>query len=170
MKTRKLIFLALLTGLAVIISLFESMIPIPIIVPGAKLGLSNIIILTTLIVFGFRSALTVSMLKSVLFMLVSGSVSSMFFSLAGAIFATCTMYVVYRFFSRIFSLIGVSIFGALAHNLGQLTVAVFIMKNPYIYTYASILVLTGLFTGFFVGLSASYVAPVLKRHVYREEN
>lgn len=166
-NTRTMIFMALLVGLAVIISLFESMIPLPFIAPGAKLGLSNIVILTTLIVFGFRQAMVVACMKSVLLMLITGSVSSMFFSLAGAILATIAMHLVYTYLSRVFSLIGVSIFGALAHNTGQLTVAYFLMRNPYIYAYLSVLVLTGLFTGCFVGLSTRFVAPVLQRHVRR---
>ncbi len=159
-----MVFLALLVALALVISLFESIIPIPFIAPGAKLGLSNIVILVTLVVFGFRYALTVACLKSVLLMLITGSVSSMFFSLAGAIFASVVMAVAYYQFSKVFSLIGVSILGAVAHNFGQLTIAFLIMQNPYIYSYLPVLVLAGLFTGFFVGLSARYVSKTLKRH------
>ncbi len=59
-------------------SLIESMMPIPFIAPGAKLGLSNIVILITLVVFGFKEALIVGMLKSFVFTLVTGSVSSLF--------------------------------------------------------------------------------------------
>ena len=73
-NTRTMIFLALLVGVALVISLFESMIPIPFVAPGAKLGLSNIVILVTLVVFGFKSALTVAFLKSVHLMLITGSV------------------------------------------------------------------------------------------------
>lgn len=61
-------------------SLIESMMPIPFIAPGAKLGLSNIVILITLVVFGFKEALIVGMLKSFVFTLVTGSVSSLFFT------------------------------------------------------------------------------------------
>lgn len=169
-NTRTMIFLALLVGVALVISLFESMIPIPFVAPGAKLGLSNIVILVTLVVFGFKSALTVACLKSVLLMLIMGSVSSMFFSLAGAFFATVVMSIAYyRFSPKVFSLIGVSILGAVAHNFGQLTVAYAIMRNIYVYSYLPFLVLAGLFTGFFVGLSGRYVTGNLRHHFPMKE-
>lgn len=159
-----MVFMALLVALALVISLFESVIPIPFVAPGAKLGLSNIVILVTLVVFGFRYAIVVACLKSVLLMLITGSVSSMFFSLAGAIFASLVMAFAYYKCSKIFSLIGVSILGAVAHNFGQLTIAYLIMQNPYIYSYLPVLVLAGLFTGFFVGLSSRYITRKLKAH------
>lgn len=164
-RTQSTVFLALLTALALVISLFESVIPVPFVAPGAKLGLSNIVILVTLVVYGFRSAIVVACLKSVLLMLITGSVSSMFFSLAGAILSCMAMAVSYRYCGGVFSLIGVSIFGAIFHNLGQLTVAYFVMRNPYIYSYLPVLVLAGLFTGFFVGLSARYITRTLGRHM-----
>lgn len=167
---RTMIFMALLVGLALAISLFESVIPIPFVALGAKLGLSNIVILVTLVVFGFRRALIVACLKSVLLMLVTGSVSSMFFSLAGALFATTVMGIAYFKVSRkVFSLIGVSILGAVAHNFGQLSVAYIVMHNPYVYSYLPVLVLAGLFTGFFVGLSGRYVTANLKQHFPQKE-
>lgn len=168
--TRTMIFLALLVGIALVISLFESMIPIPFVAPGAKLGLSNIVILVTLVIFGYRRALTVACMKSVLLMLITGSVSSMFFSLAGAFFATSVMSIAYHHFSpKVFSLIGVSILGAVAHNFGQLTVAFLIMRNMYIYSYLPILVLAGLFTGFFVGLTGRYATENLRHHFPMKE-
>ncbi len=169
-NTRTMIFLALLVGIALVISLFESMIPVPFVAPGAKLGLSNIVILVTLVVFGYRRAVTVACLKSVLLMLITGAVSSMFFSLAGAFFATTVMHVAYsRFYPRVFSYIGVSILGAVAHNFGQLTVAYAIMRNQFIYSYLPVLVLAGLFTGFFVGLTGRYVTKNLQHHFPMKE-
>jgi len=89
---KKNIYLAILTALALVVSLFESVIPLPFIAPGAKLGLSNIVILVTLVVFGFREGFIVGVLKSITLMFVSGSVSSMFYSLSGAIGSIIVMW------------------------------------------------------------------------------
>ena len=45
---RNITNIALLTAMALAISLFEHMIPLPVPIPGAKLGFSNMIILITL--------------------------------------------------------------------------------------------------------------------------
>lgn len=163
MNTRKLVFLSVLTSLALVISLFEHAMPLPIGVPGAKLGLSNLVILVTLVVFGSREGIVVAALKSVLLLLVTGSVTSFWYSMAGALLSSVVMAAMYRFAMPPFSLIGVSEWGALAHNIGQLLIASLVLQNRAIFVYLPILTLVGLFTGYFVGLSANFLAPHLMR-------
>ncbi len=116
------------------------MMPLPFIAPGAKLGLSNMVILITLVVFGFKEALTVGFLKSIIFTLVTGSVTSLFYSLIRFSFKlNIDVYNIYRF-SNIFSLIGVSIFGAMAHNFAQVLVASLMMNNFRIFSYLSYII------------------------------
>lgn len=158
-----MIFLSLLVAIGLALSVLESAIPLPILIPGARLGLSNIVILVTLIIFGFKEALIVSILKSFVLVLITGSVSSLIYSFTGAILSCITMYIVYKYFSNIFSLIGVSIFGAITHNIAQISVAAFIMFNIRIYTYIPILMLTSLFTGYFVGLTSGYIVKNLQK-------
>ena len=163
-KLNKMIFLSLLVSIGLALSVLESAIPLPITVPGAKLGLSNMVILITLVLFGFKEGLIVGVLKSIVFVLVTGSISSLFYSLSGAILSCFAMYFVYKFFSKIFSLIGVSIFGAVAHNIAQVTVASLMMNNSRIYSYLPILLLMSLFTGYFVGLSSIYISSNLEKN------
>lgn len=170
MKTRRLVFLATLTAMALAISLLEQFIPVPIGVPGAKLGFSNLIILTTIVVFGPKEGMIVGLMKSFLLMLVTGSVTSFFFSLSGAFFSTVIMGLAYQKWTPPFSLIGVSEFGALAHNLGQLLVAGFVLENLKIFYYLPILTLVGLATGLFVGLSSNFVGSHLRRIYWRKGN
>lgn len=160
---RKLVFLSLLVSLGLALSILESFMPIPFVAPGAKLGLSNMVVLITLVVFGFKEALVVGILKSILFSLATGSISSLFYSLSGSVLSCITMYIVYSYFSNIYSLIGVSIFGAVAHNLAQVSVASLMMKNLKIFSYLPILLLTSLFTGYFVGLSSIFISKNLKK-------
>lgn len=159
---KRMIFLSLLVSIGLALSLFESMMPLPFIAPGAKLGLANMVILITLVVFGFKEALTVGILKSIIFTLATGSVTSLFYSLSGSVLSCILMYIINHRFSNIFSLIGVSIFGAVAHNFGQVLVASLMMSNIRIFSYLPILLLTSLFTGYFVGLTSKFAVKNLK--------
>lgn len=163
-KLNRIIFLSLLVSIGLALSLLETSIPLPIPIPGAKLGLSNIVILVSLIIFGFRDAFLISVLKSIVFMLVTGSVSSFMYSISGAILSIVVMWISYKYFSNIFSLIGISILGAVAHNTGQVATASLIMNNIKIFSYLSILLLMSLFTGYFVGISSKYISENLKKN------
>lgn len=163
---KKMIFIAILVAGALSLSVLESAIPLPFIAPGAKLGLSNMVILVTLVIFGFKEALTVSVLKSILLMLVTGSVSSLLYSLAGAVVSSIAMFLTYRTLTPGLSLIGVSMMGAVAHNFAQIGVASLMTQNLLMFTYFPILLIIGLFTGYFVGLSSIYITNQLKKHQF----
>lgn len=166
MKNNRLkvyINLALLLALSLAISLIESAIPMPVPIPGARLGFSNIIILLSICLYDFKKALCVSVLKSFLLVLITGSVMSFFYSFVGAIFSTTAMYFSLKKVNDDFSLIGVSEIGAFFHNLGQIIVAIFFMQNIKMFYYFPVLVFIGIFTGFFVGLSSNFVVEHLKK-------
>ncbi|WP_282929561.1 Gx transporter family protein [Anaerococcus sp. Marseille-Q7828] len=155
--------IALLTAMALAISLLEHMIPLPVPIPGAKLGFSNMIILITLYMYGFKSALLVGVLKSFLLMLITGSVSAFFYSIAGAILSAIAMAIALKYLSKITSFIGISEIGAFFHNLGQILVAMVFMGNVKMIIYFPALVIMGVFTSFFVGLSVNYVTSHMKK-------
>ncbi len=169
-KLNKIVFLSLLVSIGLALSVLETSIPFPIPIPGARLGLSNIVILVSLIIFGFRDTFIVSILKSIVLMLVTGSISSFIYSISGAILSTIVMFIVYKYFSNMFSLIGVSIFGAVAHNTAQVSVATVIMNNIKIFSYLPVLLLLSLFTGYFVGVSSNYISKNLRKNFYFMEN
>ncbi|RKD33197.1 Gx transporter family protein [Thermohalobacter berrensis] len=162
-RIKKIIFLALLVALGLALSIIESTIPVPFIAPGAKLGLANIVSLITLVIFGFKSAITVAILRSITFTLATGNFSSLFYSLSGSVLSVIVMFCIYKYFSSYFSLIGVSIFGAIAHNVAQISVASIIMENIKIFSYLPIMSLTSLFTGYFVGLSSIFITDKFKK-------
>lgn len=159
---KKMVFLSILVAIGLGLSVIESMIPLPIMIPGARLGLSNVVVLVTLVVFGLKEGIVVSLLKSIVLMLVTGSVSSFIYSISGALLSSVAMSLSYKYFSNVFSLIGISIIGALFHSFGQISVASFMMNNMRIYTYLPFLMLTSLFTGYFVGISSTYIVGNLK--------
>lgn len=155
--------LALLLALSLAVSLIESAIPMPVPIPGARLGFSNIIILVSICLYDFKKALCVSVLKSFLLVLITGSVMSFFYSFVGAIFSTTAMYFSLKKINDDFSLIGVSEIGAFFHNLGQILVAIFFMQNIKMFYYFPVLVFIGIFTGFFVGLSSNFIVEHLEK-------
>ena len=161
-KLNKMIFLSILVSIGLALSVLESAIPLPIAVPGARLGLSNMVVLVTIIIFGFKEGIIVSMLKSMVLVLVTGSISSFIYSFSGAVLSCIVMYLAYKLFSNIFSLMGVSILGDLSHVTDKITVASLMMNNLRIYSYLPFLMLTSIFTGYFVGLSSTYIIKNLK--------
>ena len=162
MKTQKFVLLSLLTALGIAVGFFESFIPLPVAVPGARLGISNIVVLVTIVNFSYREGLLVAVLKSVLLVLVTGSVSSFIFSFTGTLLSAIGMILAHRFLSKYLSLIGISEIGSFLHNLGQVFAAMFVLKNPMIISYFPFLAGLGLFTGYFVGLSANFISNNLK--------
>jgi heptaprenyl diphosphate synthase len=168
-KTRNFTFLALLTAFAVLLSLFENIIPLPIAAPGAKLGLPNMIILSSLVVFGFKKSLTINIVRTFLVLIIIGNPISFIYSFFGAVFSIIAMYIVHRHFSNYFSLIGVSIFGALAHNTAQVVTASIILENLNILSYLPVMYLISLFTGFFVGYSSNFIVKQLNKVLYKTE-
>ncbi|WP_207669597.1 Gx transporter family protein [Marinisporobacter balticus] len=171
MNVRRMIYLSLLVAVGIALQIVETYIPLPIYgVPGAKLGLANIVNLVTLVVFGFKYALVVGTLRCFVATLGTGAVTGLFYSLSGALFSTFIMWLVDRYFSKQFSLIGVSVFGALAHNIAQLTVASLMVYNFLIFTYLPFMMIISLFTGYFVGLTSIYTANHLKKIVPKKGN
>jgi heptaprenyl diphosphate synthase len=162
-KTRKLVLLALFTAQAIVLSIVESWLPIPAAVPGVKLGLANIITLSVIIFFGFREAIAVVIVRTVLVSFYAGGPMVFLFSAAGGILSTAAMAVLYSRMSRIFSIIGVSIAGAIMHNLGQLIMASFVMKEVSVLLYLPILIVSGIIMGCFVGLCTNFLVKALKK-------
>lgn len=155
-KIQRMTRLALLVALALILHAVEGMIPAPLPVPGAKLGLANIATLIVIVLSGPGDALLVVALRTFLASLLSGRLSSFAFSIVGGVLATLVMSMAYRQFRHVLGLSGISILGAVAHNIGQLLVACIILGTPAVFSYLPLLLITGVATGFFVGLTAGY--------------
>jgi heptaprenyl diphosphate synthase len=159
--TKKLAFVALLVSMALVLHVLENMLPIPYIAPGVKLGLANIASLIAIVAFGFREAIIVVTLRSLLGSLLGGVPSSFFFSVAGGLLSTAVMYSAYRWLGSNFSLIGISVMGAIAHNIGQLFVASIVVENFGVYLYLPVLMISAVITGIFIGLAANYTVGLI---------
>lgn len=155
-KTSKMVYISLLVAQALILFLVERMIPVPFITPGAKLGLANVIIVIALYTLdSYKEAFLVIFLRLLLSTMFGGNLSSFMFSLFGSIFSFVIMVVIKMLFKDKVSIIGVSAAGGVFHNIGQLLVAAFIVKNIGVMLYLPVLSIAGIVTGIFVGLTAN---------------
>lgn len=163
-RTSKMVYISLLVAQALVLFLFERMIPVPFITPGAKLGLANIIIVIALYTLdNYKETFLVIFLRLLLSTMFGGTLSSFFFSLAGSIFSFIIMVIIKELFKDKVSIIGVSAAGGVFHNIGQLLVAVFIVKNIGVMLYLPVLSIAGIVTGIFVGLTSNLAVKHLKR-------
>jgi heptaprenyl diphosphate synthase len=162
-----LTYMAVLVTFAVVIHTVEAALPLPMPVPGVRLGLANIITLLAIVLYGLRSGLTVSILRTLLGSFFTGSFLGFGFwlSLTGGIAACLVMALAVMLFRRgTISLVSVSILGAVTHNLAQLAAASFIISNPALLLgYFPLLLLLGVPTGLFTGLAAHYLAGITGR-------
>lgn len=165
-KLQRYIFLSLLTAGALILSILEGMIPLPYIAPGAKLGLSNIVTLAVIVVFGFKDALLVVIIRCVLLMLVATNPITFIYSIVSGIMSTIVMSFGVRY-SKKFSLIGISVLGAMAHNASQISVAAVLFGTFNLYYYLPILSFVSIFTGCFVGYTSIFVTENLNKTLLR---
>lgn len=159
MKVRAAYF-GVFTALALIFSYVESLIPFHIGIPGAKLGLANLVIVIVLYKMNVKSAYLLSVTRVVLSGFIFGSMFGILYSLAGGLLSLTVMAVMRR--TQGFSVIGVSIAGGVFHNIGQLIVAMIVVESYSALYYLPALLITGLITGLMIGITAN---EMLKRLV-----
>lgn len=159
MKTRKVVHMGMLIALAMVLSFIESQIPAFIAVPGMKLGLANIAVVFALYSLGFREALGVSLIRVVLSAILFGSVLSGLYSAAGAILSLLGMALLKK--SGFFGTVGVSVSGAVLHNLGQIGIACFILKTQALVYYLPFLILSAVVAGIVIGIIAAVLVERL---------
>lgn len=161
--TRKLVLISVLVAQGIVLGYIEKMLPIPFIVPGAKLGLANIVTLTAIYFLNFRESSAVVLLRVLLTAVTFGSLSSFLYSLSGGVLSLIAMAGLLKVFKDELSLISVSIIGSISHNMGQLIMAAIIIHNVLILTYLPFLLIIAIPTGIFVGLVARALIQYLQK-------
>lgn len=162
-KTKKLVFLALLTAISLGIWVIEAQIPAPIPVPGVKLGLASVVTLTAMALMGRKEALAVLVMRVFLSALFAGSFSAILFSLTGGLLSWAVMALTLRLFENKLLWV-VSVFGAIGHNAGQLLAAIAVMKTTSLIVYAPALLCAAIVTGAFTGVASMYLTRALRRY------
>jgi heptaprenyl diphosphate synthase len=160
MRTKKLTHLSVLIAFALVMHTIEASVPLPMVIPGAKLGLANVITLLALVIYGFSAALFVAMTRTILGSIFLGNFLGLGFwlSFSGAVAATLIMAMGVVLWRRgTLSLIAVSVLGAAAHSTAQVSVAALVIQNiNLLRLYLPLLLLLALPAGFFTGLVVVY--------------
>lgn len=147
--SRKTAFCGLVLALALIAGYVESLIPVAVAIPGIKLGTANSVILILLYMVGVKEAFIVNISRVVLSGFLFGSMSSILYSLSGAIVSLLIMTMLKK--TDRFSISGVSMAGGVFHNVGQLIMAAFVLETTAVWYYLPVLIISGCITGLLIG-------------------
>ncbi|MCD7751452.1 MAG: Gx transporter family protein [Lachnospiraceae bacterium] len=150
MNIRRLSINGLLLALAFVFSYIEWLLPEFLLIPGAKPGLANIVIVTALYCVGAGDALLINIVRIVLVGFTFGNLTAMLFGLTGGLLSLGVMTLLKK--TNRFGIAGVSIAGGVCHNLGQLAAAVIVMQTTVVLYYLPYLILLGAAAGLVVGL------------------
>ena len=161
MSTKKITLSALMVALAMILSYLEAMIPFSFGIPGIKLGLANLVVLTALYLFGPAQALLISVVRIFLISITFGSMAALVYSLGGGILSFVVMLILSRI--KGFSVIGVSVAGGVSHNIGQLIAAALVVENLNLLFYFPVLLAAGVITGLLIGIAVKAILPALQK-------
>lgn len=158
---RKTAYLGLYCGAAILLSYVEGLIPVFTAIPGMKLGLPNLAVVTALYFYSWREAAMVSVVRIAVVGLLFGNLFSVCFSLAGGLLSLLLMALAKR--TGLLDCTGVSLVGALGHNAGQIAAAVFLVENARIAYYFIPLAIAGIVAGIVIGLLSGMMLRRLER-------
>ena len=156
-NTKKLALCAVLIALALALSYTERFLPLQLLIPlpGIKLGLANIVTLAALYLLGARWSFMILVCRCLLGAMFGGGFTGLLFSLTGGLLAMGTMALCRK--SSLFSIYGVSVLGAAAHNVGQIGASMVLMNSVYIGAYLPYLLLVAVVTGLLTGTACAAV-------------
>ncbi len=162
--TRRLTLMALLTAVALIIFTVEAQLPPLAPIPGIKLGLANIITVYAMFRLGPRDTLCILLCRIFMGSIFSGQMMTLFYSLSGGMLCYLVMLVMRKLVSER-QIWLCSAVGAVAHNVGQVLMAMFISGTPAMIVYLPVLLVSGVLTGLFTGFCAQFLLSRLKGKV-----
>ncbi|MBR7927205.1 Gx transporter family protein [Aerococcaceae bacterium zg-ZUI334] len=166
-----LVYLAMLAAQGVVISLLERFIPSPFaFAPGAKLGLANLVTIIAIFTLPKKYSLQVVALRLVLATLLGGTLSTFLYSAAGGLLSYLVMILLQYLGPKRVSIVGISVMGGMAHNLGQLSMAALLAKSWAVLNYLPVLSVSGILAGFAVGFVGNLLLHKISvLRVYHDE-
>ena len=152
---KKTALLGMLVALAFVLSYIETLIPVNLGIPGAKLGLANLVVMVALYTLGTKEAFGLSMVRILLTGLTFSSMAAMLYSFAGGLLSFAVMALMKK--TKKLSVTGVSVLGGIAHNAGQIFAAMWMLDTATLIYYLPVLAITGVASGTVIGLLAVMV-------------
>ena len=156
--SKSIVVLGLLSAAAIVLHVVESWLPVPLPVPGIKLGLANMITLFAVLVWGWRKALQILLIRVILGSLLAGSLAGPAFAMSfgGGLISLAMLQIASRYFSPPLSVVGVSVAGAAVHGTAQILIATAIVQNWNVLWYLPYIVLCAIPAGMLTGFAAAY--------------
>lgn len=160
-RTERVALSGMLLALTLVLGLVESFIPVPIPIPGVKLGLSNGVLIFAVYMLNIPTAYVLMALKVALSSALYAGFGAFPYAMAGGILSMTAMALL----SRVKSLhpVTVSMIGGVCHNVGQVAMAMLMLQTPRLMYYMAVLMLVGLATGALTGVCAHQVIKHLRR-------
>ena len=159
-SSKRIAFCGIMTALAIVFGYVEHIIPFPIGIYGLKLGLANLVVMVMLYTVSWHTALAINLLRIFISFILFGSATSLIYSLFGGVLSFLIMLALKGLKRPSFSPIGVSICGAVTHNLGQIFAALLLLEEFRIALYIPVLITVGALTGTLIGVISF---PIIKR-------
>ncbi len=159
-KIKKLVLTAILCAAALTIFVIEAQIPVPVPLPGVKLGLANIITLFALILLDTKSAFAILLVRILLGSLITGQVMAIPYSLSGGLCCLALEAIMYKKMGRNF-ICEISISGAVVHITAQIICAALITQTLSVFLYLPPLIIVSVITGLFCGLCTKYLSKAM---------
>lgn len=160
---RRVALCGMMVALAFILSYVEHLIPFNFGIPGVKLGLANLVVLLALYTLDLRDAFVIAVIRIILTGLTFGGLFSMLYSLAGGLLSFLLMAFLSR--KKLLGTTGVSICGGIAHNVGQLLVAMCVLETSNVWYYFPVLLISGAVTGTLIGLVGGLMVGRLQKYL-----
>lgn len=149
MRTERLAKMGLLLALGMILSYVEMLFPIAPSMPGVKVGLANMLVVLLLYSYGWKYGVIYQLSRILLTAMLFGNLFSCVYSLAGAALSMAVMIGLKK--ADLLDMAGISMAGGIAHNIGQLTIACFVVQNAAVGWYLPVLLITGALSGYVIG-------------------
>lgn len=149
-KTKKIALTGVFTALALAFSYIEFLLPFDMLgIPGIKPGFANLVVMAALYTLGLPYAAAVSLMRILLSFLLFGNVTSLLYSLAGGVLSLTVMFILKK--TNVFGHIGVSVGGAVSHNIAQTAVSFIILSFGAVVYYVPVLLLSAVLFGIING-------------------
>jgi len=159
---RQVSLMGLLFALAAVLSFVEGLLPVlPMLPPGVKLGLSNIVTMYALFFLGTTSGVVIAVLKALFVLLTRGPVAACL-SAAGGLLSVLVMTMLFRLKTKPGAYL-ISIFGAVGHNIGQLAVSAVILQSMFAAAYLPVMIISGVLMGLVTAVLLKTLQPYLIR-------
>ena len=162
MRGNRLTRNAVLTAVALTIFMIEAQLPNLAPIPGVKLGLANIVTVYAMFLMGPADTLCILLCRVFLGSLFAGQLMTLFYRLGGGLLCYAVMLVLRRLVTQR-QIWVCSVLGSIAHNIGQITVAILLTHTPGLIAYLPVLMISGILAGLFTGLCAQYLVNRMGR-------